>query len=83
MSLEKAKPVALLDQLVDTVGACLNVSLEAAANEPLPASRVFTQQNWSMTKTCLAGIRAGGLAVFHPAAGDVEREGTQPKKLGR
>lgn len=47
-----------MDQVVDMAGTCLNTSLEAAANEPLPANRVFSPQNWIKSKTCLAGIRA-------------------------
>jgi hypothetical protein len=30
--------------------------LEAAANEPQPANRVFSPQNWIKTKSCLSGI---------------------------
>jgi hypothetical protein len=47
-----------MDQIVDIAGACLNSALEAAVNEPQPANRVFSPQNWIKTKTCLAGIRA-------------------------
>jgi hypothetical protein len=46
------------DQIIDIAGTCLNSALEAAANEPQPANRVFSPQNWIKTKTCLAGIRA-------------------------
>ncbi|MFI5093883.1 MAG: hypothetical protein ACHQIK_10620 [Candidatus Acidiferrales bacterium] len=37
-------------------GVCLNMALEAAANETQPANRVFSPQNWIKAKTCLAGI---------------------------
>lgn len=47
----------LVGQLVNSAGTCLNSALEAAANEPQPANRVFSPQNWIKTKTCLAGIR--------------------------
>ncbi len=58
ITLDKAKAGGIVDQVVDMAGTCLNTSLEAAANEPLPANRVFSPQNWIKTKTCLAGIRA-------------------------
>lgn len=54
---EKAKAASLIEQVVDVAGTCLNSALEAAANEPQPANRVFSPQNWIKTKTCLAGIR--------------------------
>ncbi len=50
--------VGIMDQIVDMAGSCLNSALEAAANEPQPANRVFSPQNWIKTKPCLAGIRA-------------------------
>ncbi len=58
MTLEKAKAGGIVEQVVDMAGTCLNTALEAAANETLPANRVFSPQNWIKTKTCLAGIRA-------------------------
>ncbi|GHV92228.1 hypothetical protein AGMMS50268_27310 [Spirochaetia bacterium] len=57
VTFNKAEKSNLLDQLVDIAGSCLNSSLEAAANEPLPNNRVFSPQNWIKTKTCLADIR--------------------------
>ncbi len=54
---EKARSANLIGQVVDAAGTCLNSALEAAANEPQPANRVFSPQNWIKTKTCLAGIR--------------------------
>jgi hypothetical protein len=58
VTLAKAEAAGVVDQVVDMAGTCLNTALEAAANEPLPANRVFSPQNWIKTKTCLAGIRA-------------------------
>ncbi len=58
VALEKAKSTGIVNQVVDMAGTCLNTALEAAANEPLPANRVFSPQNWVKSKTCLAGIRA-------------------------
>lgn len=54
----QAKEHGILEQIADIAGSCLNSALEAAANEPLPANRVFSPQNWIKTKSCLAGIRA-------------------------
>jgi hypothetical protein len=39
--------------------------LEAAANEPQPANRIFSPQNWIKTKTCLAGINAAIRQYFN------------------
>jgi hypothetical protein len=58
VTLEKAQASDIVNQVVDMAGTCLNTALEASANEPLPAKRVFSPQNWIKTKTCLAGIRA-------------------------
>ena len=58
VTLEKAQASGIVDQVVDMAGICLNTALEAAANEPLSANRVFSPQNWIKTKNCLAGIRA-------------------------
>lgn len=58
LTLEKARAAGVVEQVVGMAGTCLNTALEAAANEPLPANRVFSPQNWIKTKTCLAGIRA-------------------------
>ncbi len=55
----------LLEQIADISGSCLNSALEAAANEPQPANRVFSPQNWIKTKTCLAGIRAAIRQYFN------------------
>ena len=66
---EKATYANLVSQIVDTAGICLNSALEAAANEPQPANRVFSPQNWIKTKTCLAGIRQaiGGYFMMLPS----------------
>lgn len=54
---DKAKSAGLVSQIVDTAGIALNTALEAAANEQLPANRVFSPQNWIKTKACLSAIR--------------------------
>jgi len=64
VTLEKAQASGIVDQVVDMAGTCLNTALEAAANEPLPANRVFSPQNWIKTKNCLAGIRAAMQQYF-------------------
>lgn len=56
--LEKAKKTNTTEQIVEIAGACLNTALEAAANEPQQANRVFSPQNWIKAKTCLSGINA-------------------------
>jgi hypothetical protein len=54
--LASAESAGMVDEIVKIAGSSLNMALEAAANEPLPANRVFSPQNWIKTKTCLAGI---------------------------
>lgn len=61
----KAIEADMVSQIVDMAGSCLNSALEAAANEPLPANRVFSPQNWIKTKSCLAGIRAATRQYFN------------------
>lgn len=61
----KASDANMVSQIVDIAGSCLNSALEAAANEPLPANRVFSPQNWIKTKSCLAGIRAATRQYFN------------------
>jgi AIPR protein len=55
-ALELAKQSNMTDEIVRIAGTCLNMALEAAANEPQPANRVFSPQNWVKSKACLAGI---------------------------
>jgi len=52
----KAQGSSMIEEIVKIAGICLNMSLEAAANEQQPANRVFSPQNWIKAKTCLAGI---------------------------
>lgn len=65
LAYEKAESENMVSQIVDMAGSCLNSALEAAANEPQPANRVFSPQNWIKTKTCLAGIRAATRQYFN------------------
>jgi len=64
-AIEKVEKAGLFDQVVDMAGTCLNSALEAAANEPQPANRVFSPQNWIKTKGCLAGMRAAIRQYFN------------------
>jgi hypothetical protein len=61
----KVRNSNIVDQIVNMAGSCLNSALEAAANEPQPANRVFSPQNWIKTKSCLAGIRAAIRQYFN------------------
>ena len=65
VALDKVDNVDMVSQIVDMAGSCLNSALEAAANEPQPANRVFSPQNWIKTKSCLAGIRAATRQYFN------------------
>lgn len=69
ITFERAQKSGIVDQVVDMAGSCLNSALEAAANQPQPANRVFSPQNWIKTKTCLAGIRLaiGGYLSMLPS----------------
>lgn len=65
IALSQIKRCMVYDEIIDMAGTCLNTALEAAANEPQPANRVFSPQNWIKTKTCLAGIRAAIRQYFN------------------
>jgi hypothetical protein len=54
--LVKAQAAGMVDDIVKIAGISLNMALEGAANDPQPANRVFSPQNWTKAKTCLAGI---------------------------
>lgn len=62
---EAAQRAGMLDELVKVAGTSLNMALEAAANEPQPANRVFSPQNWIKTKGCLAGINGAVRNYFN------------------
>ncbi len=51
-----ADAAGMVHEIVKIAGVSLNMALEAAANEPQPANRVFSPQNWVKTKSCLSGI---------------------------
>lgn len=56
VAMESARRCNQVEEVVRIAGTCLNMALEAAANEPQPANRVFSPQNWIKSKSCLAGI---------------------------
>jgi hypothetical protein len=55
---EAAEKGDIVAQVAEIAGRCLNAALEAASSEIQPANRVFSPQNWTKTKTCLAAINA-------------------------
>jgi len=55
-ALELARRSNMVEEIVRIAGTCLNMALEAAANETQPANRVFSPQNWIKSKACLSGI---------------------------
>jgi hypothetical protein len=61
---DAAAQVGQTDQIVKIAAACLNTALVAAANEPQPANRVFSPQNWIKSKTCLSAINAATRQYF-------------------
>jgi len=78
MSLEAAVKVGMVEELVKVAGISLNMALEAAANEPQPANRVFSPQNWIKTKGCLAGINGAIRNYFNmlpmmPGGGEIKK----------
>jgi hypothetical protein len=62
---ERAKARNQIDQIVSIAATCLNTALEAAANEPQPANRVFSPQNWIKAKVCLSAINAAIRQYFN------------------
>lgn len=62
---ETASRANMVSELVKVAGTSLNMALEAAANEPQPANRVFSPQNWIKTKACLSGINGAVRNYFH------------------
>lgn len=64
-SFEAAKSANMIGEIVKVAGTSLNMALEAAANEPQPANRVFSPQNWIKTKACLSGINGAVRNYFN------------------
>jgi len=53
---EVASNVGMVNEITKIAGSSLNMALEAAVNEPLPANRVFVPHNWIKAKGCLSAI---------------------------
>lgn len=78
-SYEAAAKAGMVPELVRVAGTSLNMALEAAANEPQPANRVFSPQNWIKTKTCLSGINGAirnyyGMLPMMPGGTDIKKK---------
>lgn len=74
-----AESVGMVEDLVKIAGICLNMALEAAANEQQPSNRVFSPQNWIKAKTCLAGINFAirnyfSMLPLMPGGSDMKRK---------
>ncbi|MEW6450772.1 MAG: AIPR family protein [Pseudomonadota bacterium] len=67
-ALEAARRANMVDEIVKIAGISLNTALDAARNEPQPANRVFSPQNWIKAKSCLAGINAAVRNYFNMLA---------------
>lgn len=83
---EAAKASGTIDELVKVGGISLNMALEAAANEQMPANRVFSPQNWVKSKTCLSGINGAirnyfGMLPMMPGGDDIKRRLSQSMSL--
>lgn len=64
-SFEAAAKANMIGEIVKVAGTSLNMALEAAANEPQAANRVFSPQNWIKTKSCLSGINGAVRNYFN------------------
>lgn len=65
VALNKLNDNDMLDYIVTMAGTCLNMALETASNEPQPANRVFSPQNWIKAKKCLTDIRSAVTLTFN------------------
>ena len=81
-----AGKAGMVDELVKVAGISLNMALEAAANEPQPANRVFSPQNWVKTKGCLSGTNGAIRNYFNmlptmPGGGEIKKKLTEATQL--
>ncbi len=84
---EVAAKCGMVEEIVKVAGISLNMALEAAANEPQPANRVFSPQNWIKTKGCLAGINGAIRNYFNmlpmmPGGAEIKKKLTESTMLG-
>lgn len=70
----------MVSEIVKLAGISLNLALETAANEPQPANRVFSPQNWIKSKACLAGIN-GAVRQYFQMLGMIPGGADLKKKL--
>ena len=56
VTLQAAKDKNIVDWVVNFSGKALNMALTNAANETLPANRVFSPNNWIKAKTSLVAV---------------------------
>lgn len=85
-SYEAASKAAMVGEVVKVAGICVNMALEAAANEPQHSNRVFSPQNWIKSKACLAGINGAirnysNMLSMMPGGADVKAKLTSATTL--
>lgn len=81
-----ARKAGMVEEIVKGAGISLNMALEAAANEPQLARRVFSPQNWIKTKACLAGINGAirnylSMLPMMPGGPDIKKRLTEATLL--
>lgn len=74
-----ALKTGMILEIVKVAGLSLNMALEAAANEPQLANRVFSPQNWIKTKGCLSGINGAirnyfSMLPMMPSGGEIKKK---------
>lgn len=79
-SYHAATKTNMVEEIVKLAGISLNLALETAANEPQPANRVFSPQNWIKSKACLAGIN-GAVRQYFQMLGMIPGGADLKKKL--
>lgn len=79
-SYDAATKTNMVSEIVKLAGISLNLALETAANEPQPANRVFSPQNWIKSKACLAGIN-GAVRQYFQMLGMIPGGADLKKKL--
>lgn len=85
-SFDTANKFGMVDEIVKVAGISLNMALEAAANEPQPANRVFSPQNWVKSKACLSGINGAirnyfSMLPMMPGGGEIKKKLTEATAL--
>jgi hypothetical protein len=83
----RASAQGMTADIVKIAGISLKMALEAAANEPQAANRVFSPQNWIKTKACLAGINGAirnyyGMLPMMPGGAEIKKKLSEATVLG-